>query len=248
MLKTFQILGYSAGIPTQERGVTCVMITTSHYDVMIDCGEGSYLRWQKAGYHWKNLKYILITHMHPDHTGGLIPFLFYRKLCSIESPLTIIGPPNLNAYLAESFQHTGISQNQDLVIINIAKNMDKQLSNGIGLIALEMVHKIPCWGYALEDGNRKLVFVTDTCSNLNTVKLANKADVLIHEATFQHLQRNKARENFHCTEIQAMELADTAMVKRLVLTHFSKRLTDNDVKKWTWNGQTCAVFDESQQI
>ena len=68
MLKTFQILGYSAGIPTQDRGVTCVMITTQDYNIMIDCGEGSYLRWQKAGYKWKNLKYIIITHMHQNAT------------------------------------------------------------------------------------------------------------------------------------------------------------------------------------
>ena len=53
------------------------MIKTKDYDIMIDCGEGSYLRLQKAGYQWNNLKYILITHMHPDHVGGLLPFLFY---------------------------------------------------------------------------------------------------------------------------------------------------------------------------
>ena len=64
--------------------------------------------------------------------------------------------------------------------------MDVQLSSVIGLIAMEMEHKIPCWGYALRDSNRKLVFVTDTLSNANTIKLAEKADVLIHEATFQH--------------------------------------------------------------
>ena len=45
-----------------------------------------------------------------------------------------------------------------------------------------------------------------------------------------------------------MEIADTAQVKRLVLTHFSPRLTDEDVKKWTWQGQPCVVFDERQKI
>ncbi|SVE44302.1 uncharacterized protein METZ01_LOCUS497156, partial [marine metagenome] len=69
----YQIIGFSGGIPTQERGVSSMMISTSKYDMMIDCGEGTYLRWQKARYEWSNLKYILITHMHPDHTGGLVP-------------------------------------------------------------------------------------------------------------------------------------------------------------------------------
>ena len=104
MLSTFQILGCSGGVPTQNRGVTCVLISTLYYDIMIDCGEGSYLRWQKAGYNWQTLKYILITHMHPDHIGGLIPLLFYRKLYGIELPLTLIGPPNLESYLINCFK------------------------------------------------------------------------------------------------------------------------------------------------
>jgi len=216
--------------------------------MMIDCGEGSYLQWKKAGYQWKRLKYILITHMHPDHIGGLLPFLFYRKLHSIESPLIIIGPPNLKAYLTDSFQHTGINHNQDLHCISIADNSEMDIDKGISLRALEMEHKIPCWGYALKDDKRKLVFITDTLRNANTVKLSKNADVLIHEATYQHHHRDKALEHFHVTEIQAMEIADAAEAKRLVLTHFSSRLKDDDVKKWTWQGKPCVVFDERQDI
>ena len=45
-----------------------------------------------------------------------------------------------------------------------------------------------------------------------------------------------------------MEIADQAKVKRLILTHFSQRLTDNDVQEWIWNGESCIVFDEKVEI
>ena len=61
------------------------------------------------------------------------------------------------------------------------------------------------------------------------------ADVLIHEATFSHHMREKAVDHFHSTEIQAMEIADKSNVQRLILTHFSPRLTDRDIREWTWN-------------
>ena len=56
--------------------------------------------------------------MHPDHTAGLIPLLFYRKLFGIESALTLIGPPKLEAYIADNFLHLGINNNQNLKWIN----------------------------------------------------------------------------------------------------------------------------------
>ena len=38
MLKSFQKLGDSAGIPTPDRGVTLLIISEEKYDIMIDCG------------------------------------------------------------------------------------------------------------------------------------------------------------------------------------------------------------------
>ena len=248
MLQSFQIIGYSGGVPTQDRGVTCVMVSTTNYDVMIDCGEGSYLRWQKAGYKWKNLKYILITHMHPDHIGGLIPLLFYRKIFGIDSTLTLIGPPQLQNYFDDCFRHSGLINKQDFQWIDISADDQLIIQDDIKIQALEMKHKIPCWGYRISDAGKNLVFITDTLPNSNAVKLAENADVFIHEATFGHHLREKAKEHFHTTEIQAMEIADEAKVKRLILTHFSQSLTDKDVQDWSWNGKPCIVFDEKVEI
>jgi ribonuclease Z len=248
MLETYQIIGYSGGVPTQERGVSSVMVSTSNFDIMIDCGEGSYLRWQKTGYKWKNLKYIFITHMHPDHTAGLVPLLFYRKLFSIETILTIIGPPQLKAFIADSFQHTGINNIQDIRWIDISTNNEMNLPDSIHIKAMEMQHKIPCWGYRIEDDSKSIVFITDTVASSNAVALAQKSDILIHEATFNHEMHKKAAEHFHTTNVQAMEIADKALVKRLVLTHFSPKLSDGDIQDWIWNGKPCVIFDERQEI
>ena len=248
MLQTYQIIGYSAGVPTQDRGVSSVMVSTSNYDIMIDCGEGTYLRWQKAGYKWKNLKYIFITHMHPDHTAGLVPILFYRKLFNIKTTLTFIGPPQLETFITDSFQHTGINNIQNIRWIDISINPEISLLDSIQIKAMEMQHKIPCWGYKIEDGSKSLVFITDTVASLNAVALAQHSDILIHESTFNHEMREKAVEHFHTTNVQAMEIADKAKVKRLVLTHLSPRLSDVDFKDWIWNGQPCVIFDEKQEI
>ena len=113
---------------------------------------------------------------------------------------------------------------------------------------MEMKHVIPCWGYALNDNNKKIVFITDTLFNNNSIELATKADVLIHESTYKNRDIDEAQEHFHTTEIQAMEIADKAQVDRLILTHFSRRLSDEDVQEWRWKGQTCVVFDERQKI
>jgi ribonuclease Z len=73
---------------------------------------------------------------------------------------------------------------------------------------------------------RKIVYSGDTGQSENIVKLAEKADLLIHEATFEDELAERAVEDGHSTPSMAAETAKKAGVKRLVLTHISARYKD----------------------
>ncbi len=49
------------------------------------------------------------------------------------------------------------------------------------------------------------------------------AELLYHEATYLNNLRDRAMERFHSTSVQAAELAGLALVKRLLIGHFSSK-------------------------
>lgn len=70
---------------------------------------------------------------------------------------------------------------------------------------------------------RKIVYSGDTRQTESMMKLAENADLLIHEATFDDELLEKAQEDGHSTPTQAAETAKKAKAKRLILTHLSSR-------------------------
>jgi ribonuclease Z len=70
---------------------------------------------------------------------------------------------------------------------------------------------------------RKIVYSGDTRPTKSLLKLAENADLLIHEATFEDELVDKAKEDGHSTPSQAAQIAKKAQAKRLILTHVSSR-------------------------
>lgn len=244
--KSFEILGNSAGLPTPERNVSSVIISTTGYDIMLDCGEGTYLNCRRAGYGWKRLKYIFISHMHPDHIGGLVPLLFYRKLLHINSPLEITGPAALEEYVNISLKYTGIHLDYSIKFHIAGETPQIDLAGEIKSISAPLKHGVPCFGYRFESVfGTILTFITDTLPCKNGSRLAHEADVLIHEATFEPAQSELAQKAHHTTTLQALDLAETAAVKRLYLTHFSPRVKTTDLQKLRYRG--AAILPDGRQ-
>lgn len=91
------------------------------------------------------------------------------------------------------------------------------LENGVTISPQDVLKK-PIVG-------RKICILGD-CSGVvgdGGVKLCFEADLLIHEATLDDAQMDKAKEHGHSTPQMAAAFAKLCQAKRLVLTHFSQR-------------------------
>ena len=71
-----------------------------------------------------------------------------------------------------------------------------------------------------------IAVVMDTAWCDAALELADRADLLVCEATFLSTEEHLARQYGHLTARQAGRLAKIAGVRRLVLTHFSSRYND----------------------
>lgn len=74
---------------------------------------------------------------------------------------------------------------------------------------------------------RRVVYSGDTRPCRATVDIARDGDLLIHDATFCEDEADRARTTWHATAREAADVARSANVERLVLTHISARYADD---------------------
>lgn len=70
---------------------------------------------------------------------------------------------------------------------------------------------------------RTVTILGDTRLHPNSFKLAQNADVLVHESTFKSDESKMAKSYYHATSTQAATVAKDANVSLLLLTHISAR-------------------------
>lgn len=77
---------------------------------------------------------------------------------------------------------------------------------------------------------RIIAILGDTRPCENSVELAENADLLVHEATFDKNAENLAYDYFHSTTYQAAMIAKKANAKALCITHISSRYEKKDAE------------------
>ena len=88
------------------RWLSCALIRCGSNLVLIDCGEGTQVPWKTAGWGFRQLGAICLTHMHADHVAGLPGVLFMVAHAGRTEPLEIYGPAG-TTYVIEGLRRAG---------------------------------------------------------------------------------------------------------------------------------------------
>lgn len=75
---------------------------------------------------------------------------------------------------------------------------------------------------------RSYAYCSDTTYSEKVIDAVRNVDVLYHEATFTEDKRERAKETFHSTAMQAATVAAKAKVGKLVVGHYSARYKELD--------------------
>ena len=152
---------------------------------------------------------IFLTHEHTDHTGGLKEFLFWRE------SVDLFAEPRLYRRLTR--EYWGQRLPDATIHLTVRPGMSVPFSDFF-FIPFEVRHTVPCLGFVLYEGRRRIAHLADSGSRLSNFArcLIDGADVLIvNTPTFEPPKED------HITVIEAIELKKQAGVGQLILTHIS---------------------------
>ncbi|QDC24140.1 MBL fold metallo-hydrolase [Georgenia yuyongxinii] len=168
---------------------------------------------------------VVLSHLHADHMVDLIGMQVYRRWHP-SGPLTPL-PVHAPAGALERVRGVGgDGEDEDYAGEFAFLEHDPARTIQIGpmrLQAFEVHHPVPAYGIRVTgpaedaDGEVSLAYTGDTDSCDGLVTMSDGVDLLLSEAAFQE-GRDTVR-GVHLTGRRAGELAATAGVRRLVLTH-----------------------------
>lgn len=94
---------------------------------------------------------------------------------------------------------------------------------------------------------RSVVYCTDTTYCQSAVALSERADALIHEATFAGADEPLAVQSMHSTATMAARVASEARAGQLLLTHFSPRYTkESEITQDDLLAEARAIFPRTE--
>ena len=241
------LLGTAGGpTPKKNRAAPAQMILIDGEAYIIDCGNGVAQQIVKAGIKLSAVRHVFLTHHHSDHNADYGNLMLLAWAADLNHRVDTYGPAPIKR-MTQQF----LALNDFDIKTRIVDEGRKPLKSFIyphefkrdGLVmqnqkvkvtAAQVVHPpvAPSFAYRFEHQGKAIVMSGDTSYSENLVRLAQGADVLVHEimhtpsldqllATEPNATRLKEHLlASHSTAEQVGRVATKAKVKKLVLSHF----------------------------
>ncbi|MFC2083786.1 MBL fold metallo-hydrolase [Bacteroidota bacterium] len=213
---------------------TCIFITSEVLGsaLILDAGTGIRNLGKdiiKQNLHLKDRINLGFTHFHWDHIQGF-PFFDPAYIPDSNILIAVMGNKEVKN-LKDIFKVQLQSIYFPVQLENMGAKMEfvkyevNELIGEKGLLVkvTEVQHPGGCVGIRVDDGEKSVVFCTDTEHgdgiDEKVVKLSENADVLIHDAQYTDEELKTHKGWGHSSYSQVIEVAEKANVRYLIMTH-----------------------------
>lgn len=240
------LLGTGGGPrPRQANSASAQVILANDKAYVIDCGDGVARQLAFADVPLAQLRHVFITHHHSDHNADYGNLLWLAWTAGLRTRVDTWGPPPLEKMTRLFFEmnadelKTRVADEGRVPLIPLIHVHEVSEAGAVMQdenvkVTAALVHHppvVPAFAYRFDAHDRSIVISGDTAPSDNLIKLAEGADVLVHEALFvSGVDRMIARVSnaatlkqsimsHHTTAEDAGRVAQAAGVKMLVLSH-----------------------------
>jgi ribonuclease BN (tRNA processing enzyme) len=215
-------------VPLPQRSPAGVLVQIGATPLLFDLGPGTIPRLNAASVSYRDLEYIFLTHLHPDHTLDLVMLLqalnwtpgFVR-----ERPLHLIGCPGTQA-LYDGLLRVYPSVKPHSFEFTIREVSAARLAFDTWTIeTAPSGHTATSIAYRVEADSKAIVYTGDAKENPALAQIAHGADAFVCECAFPRGYST----NDHMTADAVGRVAHAAKVKRVILNHLYPSALEVDI-------------------
>jgi ribonuclease BN (tRNA processing enzyme) len=184
--------------PRRVSSAPAQVVLVNDVPYVVDCGNGVARQLVFAGVPLPSLRHIFLTHHHSDHNADYGNLILLAWAAGLKTHVDAWGPPplakmtklffELNSYDIETrIADEGRVPLAPLVSVHELTNggtvmEDRDVKVSCALVVHPQV--TPAFAYRFDTPDRSIVISGDTARSDNLVRLAQGADVLVHEALY----------------------------------------------------------------
>lgn len=240
---TLTIMGTASAMPISDRNPSAQALAVHGRLFLLDCGEGTQQQMRRVHLSFMKVEAIFISHIHGDHLFGLFGLLNTMTMYGRTAPLYIYGPQALGSVLNFYRNFFGEWDCFEIKFVPVSCKEPQLVhtSKHVTVSAFPLQHKIETYGYRFDeivtDRHRQenpdyhpksFAYCSDTVPFPEEAAWVRGVDLLYHEATYPEEMADRAVKHWHSTSVQAAQCARDAGAGRLVIGHYSSRITDFD--------------------
>jgi ribonuclease BN (tRNA processing enzyme) len=217
------VLGRSPAAPNPGEACAGYLVEGGGARVLVDIGPGIVAQLLRF-HHPDELDAVVISHMHADHMLDLVTlrYVYPWRARPRDQRLRVVAPPGSADRLLDLARGVGNARHfEDSFRLSEHDGSSTLGYSGLSLTPVQTLHYIPCWGFRIEAGGRRLSYTADTAPCGGLVDLADCADLLLSEATLRSLDEDAEppEPRGHLLPAEAGATAREARAGRLILTH-----------------------------